>query len=294
MPTSLRNWTLLLILSVIWGSSFILMKQGLTVFLPEQVAAIRIFSAFLTLVPAWFFINPRPLAKEGKWKYLLLIAFINSGIPPFLFALAQTRISSAMAGILNSLSPLFTLLVGVLMFHIRLTTFKMAGVLVGLCGAVMLIWFNADSGIQAGGGYGMLVVLAAFLYGLGANLLKSKLGSFKPLTLTTVGLSFIGPPAGFYLFSQTDFLLRVQTHPDSLQALGLLFILGSIGTALAIVLFNYLIQGSSVVFASSVTYLMPIVSIFWGVVFNEKLSWIDFLGMGIILSGVYLTSRDKK
>jgi len=283
------NWSLLIIIALIWGSSFILIKQGLKSFSPVQVGSLRIFISFLALIPFIFFIKLQQL-ETRDFKNLGLVALFGSGIPPFLFAFAQTKINSSVAGILNALVPLFTLLLGVFLFNTKINLLKILGVLIGLVGSVGLILFNSDGSFKGNYSYTLLIILAGVCYATGANLLKHKLEHLKPVTITTVCFFFIGPLSGVAIFS-SDFISIMKTGKEAWIALGYLTLLGVIGTAYALFLFNMLIQRTNALFASMVTYLIPMVAVAWGLLDNELLGTIQLLGLGIILMGIYLSSK---
>jgi drug/metabolite transporter (DMT)-like permease len=282
------QWTVMLALAFVWGSSFILMKKGLEVYSYAQVACIRISISFLVLLPiAW-----KHLAKiERKdWKYLLIVGFCGTGIPAFLFAKAQTHISSSLAGMLNSLVPLFTLLLGLVVFKLRFPKHRILGVIIGLTGALGLLGIGNTGGLNGDGKYGLLVVFATLCYGVSVNVIKKYLNHIKSTAITAISILFIGPPVTLFLFL-TDFTSRLDGSYPSLSSLGAVLLLGFFGTAVAIVIFNMLIKQVSPLFASSVTYLIPIVAIFWGVADGETISAIQFTSIGIILTGVYLVNR---
>jgi drug/metabolite transporter (DMT)-like permease len=285
------HWSLILLLSMLWGSSFILMKFGLEAFTFTQVASWRLFLAFLVLSLFWLRISFKAITLND-WKYILVVALFGSGIPPFLFTLAQTHIPSAIAGVLNALTPLGTIFIGALFFSNRFNNNQIAGVVVGLLGAVLIMFLRADGNFEGNYLYSLPIVFACLCYGIGANTIKNKLQHLSPITITTAAFTLIGPPAGIYLWYSGAFT-QVATDTASQQALGYLTILGVLGTAFALLMFNYLIKSVSALFASTVTYLMPIVSIGWGYYFGEALSWVHGVGMALILAGVWLTGRKK-
>lgn len=281
-------WLLLGVLAVIWGSSFVMIQEGLRVYAPDQVAAIRLSAAFLALLPLAL-TRLRELNRY-RMKWLFMSGLQGNFLPAFLFAFAQTRLESSLAGILNALTPLFTLLIGVVLYRQRVSMLKVLGIVLGLGGCVWLILtrnagFNGQANL-----YALLVVAATVLYGSNVNLLKHKLQEVHPLVTSSVALLLIGPPAMVYVFS-TDFLTRTLNTPGALHALGTVVLLGLLSTALALVLFNKLLQLSSTLFASSVTYLMPVVSVGWGLLLHEQIGYVELLGMLTILAGVLIVHR---
>jgi drug/metabolite transporter (DMT)-like permease len=284
------KWFLLILLSILWGSSFILMKMGMKAFLPHQVAALRIAVAFFVMIPVLLYNG----LKEFTLKDLpavFLIGIIGNTIPPFLFCFAQVGISSALAGILNALTPLFVLIMGVLFFSFQSNWNKNVGIGLGLVGTVLLILLKSDGSVNFQFNiYPFYIIAAAILYGIGANNLKKRLAHIHPIT--TSALLYISTGyIGIIVLYFSDFFTVLNSNPEAYTAMYYVIFLGIFCTAFAMVVFNYLLKNSSVVFASTVTYLMPIVSLFWGFLDGELITLIHLIGLGIILLGVYLTSR---
>jgi drug/metabolite transporter (DMT)-like permease len=289
-PKKILNWTILIALALVWGSSFILMKRGLVAFSSNQVAAIRIFVAGVFISPLAF----KHLKKEFRkhWKSFLGMGVLGNLIPAFLFTKAETGISSSLTGILNSLTPLFTVLIGVLFFKVKSRWQNIVGVLIGLCGAIGLL---AGSGVQPGDAsghpaYGLFVVLATCFYAISVNIIARDLKDVNSVTATVWALMMISPMAGIYLFT-TDFVCVLHTNPNAWTSFGYVTILAVFGTAISVIVFNILIRNSSAVFATSVTYLIPIVALIWGIFDGEGVNFMHFLWIGVILGGVYLVNR---
>jgi drug/metabolite transporter (DMT)-like permease len=280
---------ILLALSLIWGSSFILMKRGLEVFSSVQVGAFRLVIAAMALSPV-VIANFGPAIRK-KLRYFAVVGLVGNGIPAFLFAAAQTRITSSTAGALNALTPLFTLLLGVWLFHMPFNRSKLWGVIIGLLGAMVLILLRGNGLFDPNWAWGLLVVLATLMYGTSVNTVSRFMRDVKPVVTAAVPLVLAGIPAVFILFS-TDFIDRLAL-PGALEAVGYLSILGLVGSAASLVAFNKLIQMSGPIFASTTTYLMPIVALFWGFLDGELLGWPHVLGMLAILIGIWLVNRKR-
>lgn len=282
-------WVLLIVLSLIWGSSFILIKRGLDVYTPGQVAALRIVIAGTLLLP-FTFVQLRHTRRE-LLGYVALVGILGNGIPAYLFSLAETQLNSSTAGTLNALQPLFTLLIGAVVFHISLTRFKVAGVVIGLVGAVLLALRNGGSGEPTQNLlYGLLVMAATIMYAISTNIIRYKLHSLKAIQLTSLSLPMVALPYLLYLFT-TDFTERLVSVPGAFSSLGYIAILASLGTTFSVILFNRLIQQSGPLFASSVTYIIPVVALGWGIMDGEPLGPLHIVGMGAILAGVYLVNQ---
>lgn len=284
---SLFSWVLLLVLALIWGSSFILIKKGLTVFSAAEVGALRIFSAALFSIPiAVSFL--RELRKRQLWL-LLFIGFLGSFIPAFLFAFAETAISSSLTGILNALTPLCVLIAGAVFFRQHITIKSSIGLAIGFAGTLLLI-LSGNGRVGDINYYALLVVLAALCYGFNLNIIKEYLSDVSPMAITSVSLLFVGPLSLIYLLFFSDFTANVVEVGVGWPLIAII-LLGVVGTTAALVLFNKLVQMQSAVFASLVTYLIPVVAVFWGLLDGENITLLHFLGMAAILSGVYVANR---
>ena len=284
------QFTIMMILAFIWGSSFILMKIGLKSFSSDQAAAIRIFLASLVLLPT----SLRQIKKLQRKDLLslMIVGFIGSLIPAFLFMQAETRINSSMAGMLNSLTPVFTLIVGLLFHKSVFKWLQVLGLSFGLAGAVGLI--IAGEGFHLGpfNFYTLLIVLATIFYAFSMNQIKTYLSHLTGVQVTSLSFLFIGPVALIYLLT-TNFTPIVANPGWPIHLLALAT-LGILGTALAMLLMNSLIRNSSAVSASSVTYIIPIFAIIWGLLDNEKVTLLHLICMTLILSGVYLINRKSR
>jgi drug/metabolite transporter (DMT)-like permease len=280
---------LLGVLALIWGTSFILIKQGLKVFSADEVGAIRVSAASLFLVP---FAITRLKDLSGKhYGKLFLSGLMGVFFPAFLFAAAQTRMNSSLAGILNTLTPIFTLIIGVIFYQQRFRSMAIVGLVLGVGGTVMLILSRSDGDVTGINFYALFVVVACILYGSNLNWVKFKIADLGSMTITSVSLLLIGPLAIIYLFAFTDFTGKLASTSGAWEAFGFIVLLGAMSTSLATFLFNKLVKLSTPLFASSVTYLIPIVAVMWGVFDDEHLYLGHYIGMIAIVGGVYLANR---
>ncbi|MEL6867422.1 MAG: DMT family transporter [Bacteroidota bacterium] len=284
----LIHWLLLAFLSLVWGSSYILIKRGLEVFTPPQLACLRIVISFLAFLPI-FIVRFRKI-DWSKFKYLAIVGFSGSFFPSFLFALAQTELSSSTTGVLSSLTPLFTLMLGILLFGLPLVWSKVVGVAIGLSGAVLLILFGGGDGLSGNPWYGLLVLLGCFLYATSSNTVKVYLQEINTITLSAAAFVIIGFPTLPVLF-YTDFVSVMQEVEGAWAALGYVSILALFGTVLASILFFRLVQLTNAVFGSMVSYLIPMVALGWGLLDGEFIGWFHFIGMVLILIGVYISGK---
>jgi drug/metabolite transporter (DMT)-like permease len=277
------------VLALTWGSSFILMKRGMDVYSSDEVAALRIFIAFLFLAPLIFRHVKKPLLKH--WKAFVGMGVLGNLIPAFLFTKAETGISSSLTGMLNSLTPLFTLLLGVLLFQTKTKLINAIGIMIGFAGAIGLLMVGKSEDMDNNLLFGFYVVLATVCYALSVNIIKKGLGDVNAVTATVWAMMFIGPLAGLYLFAYTDFPAKFALHPMAMSSLGYIVILAVFGTALSVIVFNVLIRNTNALFASSVTYLIPVVAMGWGVLDGEDVQLLHFVWIGLILLGVYLVNK---
>lgn len=283
-----KKWYLLIFLGCVWGSSFLLMKLGLKGVNPIQMGSLRIlFAAAFLIVVGFKQISKIPLYK---WKYIALTSMFGTFLPVYLFAIALSKIDGSVSSILNSLTPLNTLLVGILFFKMDVQRRQIFGVIIGFVGCVLLVLFGEGENTTENYYYALLVVLASVFYGINVNLIKKYLSDLKPLTISTGNFIVILFPALLVLYF-SDFF-EIAHEQKVITSLGYIAILGIVGTGLSNILFFKLIQLSSPVFASSVTYLIPVVAILLGYfVMNETLNIVQGIGASVVLLGVYFSSK---
>lgn len=287
MKSTRLKWFYLISLAFIWGSSFILIKRGLVGLSPMQLGSLRIIFAAVFLLLIGF----KSLTKIPKhqWKYIALTATLGTFIPAFLFAIAQTQIDSSVSAILNSLTPLNTMVLGALAFGLSFRRPQVFGVIIGLIGTFLLIINGAILHPERNYYYAILIIIASICYATNVNLIKKYLSDLSPLSITTGNFLVLLFPALVVLFFSGFFeVIAVESVQHSVFYI---VILGVVGTGIANILFFKTIQISSPVFATSVTYLIPIVAFSWGLLDNEMLSPIQFLGAFIVLVGVYLSAK---
>ena len=289
MSENALKWGYLFVLSLIWGSSFILMKKALIGVTPFQLGALRtIFTALILFTVGLKYVKT---IDKTAWKWVALSGIFGSFIPAFLFAIAETEIDSAIASILNSLVPLQTILVGFAVFQIKSTKRQIIGVILGFIGTALLVMKGADLNPHQNYLFAGYIVLATVMYAFNVNIIKSHLQHLKPITIATGNFVVIIIPALIVLSFTGFFEASSLQNPELNMALVYIFILSFFGTALAKVLFNKLINISTPVFASSVTYVMPIVALTWGFLDGEGFSLLQGFASLIILMGVYLANK---
>ncbi len=283
-----QDWIILIFLSIVWGSSFILIKYGLDYFSPMQVGALRVLISSVAFIPICIY-NFKKI-DWTLWPFYLLVGLCGSGIPSFLFPLAQQELSSSVAGILNSLTPLFTLVIGSLVFSTIVSKWKTLGVIIGFIGAVILTVMGESLEIGGKAIYGLFIVAATLCYGTSVNVVKEKLNHLNPTILSSIAFSFLIPFA-LVLFFTTGTWDAIVSNPDSWKGLTYVAVLSLLGTFLASILFYQMVQRTNAVFGSSVTYLIPIISLAWGIFDNEVFTVFHVIGMMLILVGVYLSRK---
>lgn len=289
MSSKASSWTILIALSLVWGSSFILMKRGMDAYSSDEVAALRIGIAFLVLAP----LHIRHFRIDLK-KYLpglLLMGVFGNFIPAFLFTLAETQISSSLTGMLNALTPIFTILIGLFWLKIKPSSKQVVGIVVGFAAAAFLLAFENGEDKFRNAIYSLLVLAATFCYALSINGIRKYLGSLHPVTATVWAFTFTGPMALIYLFGFTDFTEHLRSQPLALPSLGYIGILAVVGTALSVIVYNVLIRQAGAVFASSCTYLIPVVAVFWGLADGETINMAQVTAMVAVILSVYLLNR---
>jgi drug/metabolite transporter (DMT)-like permease len=288
------SWGIFVFLAFIWGSSFILIKKSLfddagnQLLLPVEVALLRIVISMLALLPG-LFIYIRRIPKTA-WKFLLVVGLCGNGLPAFFFSIGQTQVSSSLAGILNSIVPLFTLLLGGLFFGLESKKHNRIGVFIGFLGTTLIIVSGRFVLQFESLLYPFLITLATLCYAISLNTIKRFLTDVGAFEITSAALFLVGVPAAIALLF-TGTISRVQQQPALQEAVGYTALLAVFGTAIALVLFNRLIKVSSALFASSVTYFIPLIAVLWGWLDGESLVFLQFLGAAIVLFGVFLVYK---
>lgn len=287
--SGLIKWGLFIVLSFIWGSSFLLMLIGLENLNAWQVASLRLFSAGIVMLPfAWNAYKKIPANK--RW-YAILSGLLGSFIPAFLFCLAETRLDSSFAGTLNSLTPIFVLSVGFFFFHLKVTAQQVTGILISFCGSILL--FLAKEGKTGDLLYVGFIVLATFFYGLNVNMVGRRLKDVPSVDIGALAFSSLVLPSAIIL-------LAFNTQQVNLQAEGMIAsllasaALGVLGTTVASILFYMLLKRAGGVFASTVTYGIPFVAILWGLLYREKINGAVMLSLLVILSGIFIANTKEK
>lgn len=290
MKNILKNrWFLLIVISLTWGSSFILIKKSLLIFSPFEIGAIRVAGSGLIFALIGI---PVLLKMKRKTLFWVIIAgFFGNFLPMFLFPIAQTQVSSSLAGILDSLLPMFVLAFGFLFFGIKSKFIQVIGAIIGFLGAGSLIFFSEGNTEGSQFSYAMLIVLAGASYGLNSLIIKEKLPDLNAIKLTAAVYTFWAIPSLIILYF-TGIFQNFKMQPAYVEPISYMAFLTIFGTAIAMLLYFKLIQDTSAVFASTSSYLLPIVAVIWGVLDGEKFTiWYVFGGI-LILIGIYLI-RDK-
>ncbi|MDO5978500.1 DMT family transporter [Flavivirga spongiicola] len=289
---SIRSkWMYLFVLSIIWGSSFILIKKSLLGLTPYQLGALRIIITGLFLFAMGY--KTIKTIKKSDWKWIVISGLFGSFIPAFFFAIAETEIDSAVVSILNSLVPLNTILLGFAVFRMASTKRQILGVIIGFIGTTVLILKGAHLNPNQNYLYAIFVILSTLMYAMNVNIIKKYLQHLKPLTIATGNFVTIIIPAIIILLFTDFFSVKTFENPEFKMAMVYIMILSFFGTAMAKILFNKLVQVSTPVFASSVAFVMPIVALMWGFLDGEAFSLLQGVASIIILLGVYLSHKKQ-
>jgi drug/metabolite transporter (DMT)-like permease len=286
-----KKWIFLFLLAFIWGSSFILIKKGLIGFTPLQLGSLRIIITALLL----FLVGFKSLKNLPKntLKWIVISGFLGTFFPAFLFAYAETEIDSAIASILNSIVPINTIVFGFLAFKMHSSKRQILGVLTGFIGTFLLITNGASINPNQNYWYAFLVIIATVMYAFSINIIKRHLQNVSPIAIAVGNFAIIIIPAFIVLIFSGFFTSQVIQGPDFTMSLFYIFLLSLFGTAIAKVLFNNLVQISTPIFASSVTYMMPIIAVSWGVLDGESFGFWQGVATVIILLGVYLANSKR-
>ena len=290
MKTNQKKWLFLIVLSLVWGSSFILMKKALIGLTAFQLGALRILIAGLFLLLIGF--KSLKEIKKKHYKHIISTAFLGTFFPVFLFAFTVQGIDSSIASILNSLTPFNTFIIGALAFGFTFKKQQLLGIVIGLGGTILLILEGADLNPNQNYWYSILVVIASIGYAFNVNIVKKYLSDISALSIVTGNFLLLIIPSFVVLF-YSDFFINLEFTKTKLTALGYITILAVLGTGVAKVIYNKMVHLATPIFASSVTYIIPIVAVFWGLLDDENLSLIQLFAGIIILFGVYLLNKKK-
>lgn len=282
------QYATLVVLAIIWGTSFILMKKGLNSYSGVQIASLRMLSAFIVLIP----FMPKAIKKIEKkhLPFLLFISLIGNGFTAFLFPFSQKHIDSSVAGMLNATTPILTFMVGVIFYKTKVKNYKILGLIVGLIGVLLLLYFNYTGGVNNNLVYLLLLVLAATFYSFNVNMVKFNLKDLNGTTISIVTFAIVGPVAGV-IFFMSDLSTAISSTKIVSSTLYIV-ILGVFSSALATVIFNVLIKYTSAVFASTVTYLIPIFAVMWGLADGEQVGFFELFSVIFVVAGIYLVNKD--
>ena len=287
LSVNFRIWLSFFVLTLAWGSSFILVKRGLQAFTPWQVASIRLAAAFAVMIPfALRYVREIP---KAQFPYIILSGLLSMFIPAYLFCAAQMGLSSSIVGVLNALTPAFTFIFGVFLFHQKSKNMQIIGLIIGFIGSAILIIVNAK-GQFALNNYAFYVVAATICYGINVNMVKRYLPDVKAIHLTSLAVATSGIFAILYLLS-TDWLTVLNTAPKGKESFIAAITLGVMGTAFAQLIFNQMLRYSTAVFASSITYFIPIVAVMWGVWDGEILHLWHYFGIVCIIGGILILNK---
>jgi len=287
-----KKWVYLLVLSLIWGSSFILMKKSLIGLSALQMGALRILITGVILISVGF--KSLKTIDKKNYKWIAATGFLGTFFPAFFFSFAQTELDSSIASILNSLVPLNTILIGLFVYNIAATKRQFLGVFIGLAGTILLIFHGAQINPDQNYGYAIFVILATVSYAMSVNIIKKYLQHEGALAIAAGNFIAIMIPAFIALLFSDFFSTTTFEGEVFYESIGYIIILAIVGTAFAKVLFNKLVHIASPVFASSVTYMMTLVAVLWGVLDGEKIEFIQVIGGVIIFVGVYLANKKQK
>lgn len=291
MSKNILSWSLLVLLSFIWGSSFILMKRGMTaldgtpIFTHTQVAALRMAIASTALLPLTIMAFKK-IKNLKKFLLFFIIGMTANFMPAFLFTYAETEVSSGFAGMLNSFTPIFTVIISVLIFGQKMKPMQVFGTFVAITGSVLLMFSGYNISFTGSWSHILAIVLATLFYGISMNLIKFKLSDFKPMEVTALCYGSFIVPAYFVLFASGTHEV-IQSSPKAIEGLFFISILALVGTAFSGIIFNKLIANSTTIFSSSVTYFIPIVAIFIGFLIGENINMNQVGSMAIIIIGVF-------
>jgi drug/metabolite transporter (DMT)-like permease len=295
MNQKTQAWFYLILLSFIWGSSFILMKRGMhsldgtPIFSSLQVGVLRIVIAGIVLLPL-ILLNIKKVQSKKDWLYFLIVGYFGNFFPALLFTYAEEGLSSGLTAIIDSLTPVFTVLIGVYFFKQYIKSFQILGLSIAFVGVYLLILFGNTVSFSGNLQHIISVVLATICYGISINTIKFKLTNYSAMEIASLSFATSILPSLFITFFAGTYQV-LQANPKALEGLFFISILSIVGTAVALFLFNKLIAISSTIFSTSVSYIIPIVAVLIGTQFGEQIHFLQIVAMIIILSGIYLVNK---
>ena len=286
-----KKWFYLAILSLIWGSSFILIKKGLVGLNSVQLASLRmIFAASVIYIYSYNSIKKIP---KKSWKWIVITAYLGTFFPVYLISYGQTEIESGLASIITTVTPINTLIIGIIFFSLTFSIKQLLGLFIGLVGAVLLLYEASETNLNSNIYFSFFIYLTTVGYAASVNLIKKYLTNIPPEAVTAGIFLSISPPAIIVLYF-SDFTELNFQEPLILKSIFYVLVLGVFGSAIAQTLFNKFVKIASPIFASAVTYTMPVVAIFWALIDGETLSIMQFFATVIILIGVFLVNKRKQ
>ena len=281
----LKGWAVFIFLAFVWGGSFVLIKKGLIHFSAIEVASLRISISAMAFAPVFIFSKVR--FPKGRVLLITLVVFLGNGITAFLFALAETRLGSAVTGVLNSLTPIFALVTGVLFFGLKFKNHHLLGIVLGCIGITVLMLGEDDWRISS---YVFYVVLATFCYGLSANMVKRYCQDIHPIAITAIGFFSLGC-FGLVILGMTGGYAKMIESRVWVESMIPLMVLALFCTVIANILFIWLLQRTTAVFGSSIAYAIPCMALVWGGLDGEVISWFQIAGFVFIITAVYALRR---
>ena len=280
----LKHVLTLALLSLIWGTSFILVKRGLIAYTPLDLAALRVGIAGVCFFP-FFISHLRKKQIKSLWKYLV-VGLTGTAIPAFCFAVAQTEISSSVAGIMNALTPIFTILIGIAFYKMTVHVSQLLGVMLGLGGAIALILLGKDSTTSENMWFAGFIAISSILYAINLNFVKTHFQNEDSIRLSAVSFVLVALPCLLYIVVSD--IPTIALTSEGLEALGYIALLSVMSTMLALIIFYKLVQNTNPIFASSISYMVPVVALLWGIFDGEYIGLGHYLSLALILLAVYL------
>jgi len=286
-----NKYFLFIIIAITWGSSFILIKKTLLVFTPYQIGAFRAGFSGLLLSFIGFPALMKMSKKDVFW--IALSGLFGNLLVVFIFPIAQQGVSSSLAGIINALDPIFTLILGAVLFGISNKRLQYMGAIIGFLGAAVLVSSsNAENG-ESHFFYTILLIIGSALYAISALIIEKKLPHLKSTHIST-GIYTIWMLPSLVILGFSGFFTDIDySQNETLTALGYLVFLTVISTTLVMFLFFKLVQDTSAVFVSMISLLIPVVSVIWGILDNEKFTMWYAIGGLLILISMYLIQEKK-
>ena len=284
-----RNYLLLGLLIIIWGSSFLLTDRSLLFFSPEQVVTYRLSIGAITMLFISIIYSRRLFLSFRPWLHFGIYAVVGNILPYLLISIGQTTVTSGMAGLLMAFMPLVTLILAHFFLpNDKLNIFKVLGFIVGISGVLVILWPSINNGSNAT--FGIFLVLgAACAYSVN-TIIAARLTSYDPIVSSTCVL-ILASVLSFIIWPET---LQLNFSEVPLLSGSTIILLGVLPTGIAAYIYFIIINAAGATFLSNINYLIPVVAFFLGaLLLGEEILLQNIVALLFIISGIFISRKNS-